>query len=84
MHAAVTTSTDVWRTIPGWPEYQIRADGAVRSISRIVTRRDGTKYRVQGGLLQNQRTRARVHLRRPGERRHLAISTLVAAAFGGL
>ena len=51
-----------WRDLPGFPGYQIDPDGAVRSLERVATRRDGVAVLVPGGPIAEDRL-GRVTLR---------------------
>lgn len=41
----------MWKNIEGLPGYQVSNDGQVRSIDRVITDKNGVKYRREGKLL---------------------------------
>ena len=78
--------TEHWRPIPGYEGwYEVSNRGRVRSLDRVIVRRNGMKYRAKGRILQPGRYKASwvttVTLACCGERQQACIHLLVAAAF---
>lgn len=76
-----------WRDIPGWKGYYQASDrGRIKSLARVVIRRDGVRqtygerilnpYPTRGGRLQ-------VSLNRPGHKEYRTVHRLVLEAFVG-
>lgn len=79
-------ATEQWRSVPGFPGYAVSDTGRVRSLARVVYRRDGRRHTVTESVLAtppNDDGYPHVTLHRPGERRTVAVHLLVAAAFHG-
>ena len=76
-----------WRPIPGYEgHYEVSNKGRVRSLTRIVDERNGSKQKHHGKLLTtslNGRGYLRVKLYRNGTQRSLTVHRLVAKAFLG-
>jgi len=80
---------EIWRDISGFEGcYQISDRGRVRSVRRVVLRRDGTPYPVRGRILRLQpppkwRSDApTVSLSRGGRHRSYFVHLLVEDVFG--
>jgi hypothetical protein len=76
-----------WRPIAGYEGfYEVSDRGRVRSLDRVVVRRDGAKYPVQGRILRPSRHPpswvVTVSLARGGHKRDRCVHKLVQAAFG--
>lgn len=70
--------TEIWKPIPGWPEYGVSNEGRVR------LEIDG--YRKKAGYVLKpwmNRDRLQVELRRVGERKKYFVHQLVVLAFKG-
>ena len=69
-----------WRTVPGWPEYEVSGDGRVRRVA-------GGRGARSGRVLKPSRNRRTgylsVMLSREGRRRRVDVHRLVASAFLG-
>ncbi|MCW2652030.1 MAG: hypothetical protein JWR32_3006 [Mycobacterium sp.] len=74
-----------WVEIPGWEgAYEISRDGQVRSLERVVVRRNGNRYRCRATILRPYRHRSghlSVLLSRPGCKRRVYIAALLREAF---
>lgn len=73
-----------WRTVAGWESYQVSDAGEVRSLSRIVHRKDGKIQTFVGRDMRpmlNSKGYPAVRLSAPGRRAVVPIHRLVALAF---
>lgn len=81
-----TVDLEVWRSIPGWEGlYEASSTGQIRSLPRVVIRRDGHRLPKPGVVL-----RGRIHqgyrivnLSRDGKRHGWPVHRLVALTFYG-
>jgi hypothetical protein len=91
-HAAIPKArggepmTEQWRPVPGWSGYyEVSNRSQIRSVDRVIIRRDGRKYRAKGRLLRpqpHQRSWVQtVTLARRGDRRQACVHRLVQEAF---
>jgi hypothetical protein len=76
-----------WRPIVGYEGfYEVSDRGRVRSLDRVIIRRDGAKYPVRGRILRPARLARSwvltVSLARCGHKRARCVHKLVQAAFG--
>lgn len=82
-----TVLPESWREIPGYAGYYEVSDlGRVRSLARIIDRRDGKLQPVRGRLLRQASLRGgyrRVFLHRDGQRWDQEVHRLVLLAFAG-
>ena len=80
--------TERWKDVPGYEGYyQVSDQGRVRSLPRVVHRRNGSRQRIPGRLLQLRLSACghpRVALCCCGRRRDRPIHQLVLEAFVGL
>lgn len=78
--------TEEWRSVAGWPAYEISSHGNVRSIARKVLRRDGTHQCFASRMLKRSKNTSGylvVHLRDEANGRSVSarVHRLVATAF---
>jgi hypothetical protein len=76
-----------WRPIAGYEGwYEVSARGRVRSVDRVIIRRDGSPYRAKGRVLRPQRHSSSwvltVTLARCGHTLNQCVHKLVQEAFG--
>ncbi|MBF6085135.1 HNH endonuclease [Nocardia cyriacigeorgica] len=80
-------TAESWRDIPGWEgSYQASDHGRIRSLPRIVVRRNGSTQTVRGGVLVPRPGRGGylvVDLKSPGRRRSVKVHKMVALAWLG-
>ncbi|WP_280404716.1 NUMOD4 domain-containing protein [Nocardia brasiliensis] len=76
-----------WRDLPGWEGYyQVSDRGRVRSLARVIHRRNGVPQTIHPRTLSptlNHHGYLSVQLSRPGTCRRIELQCLVAAAFLG-
>lgn len=76
-----------WRPVVGWPEYEISDLGRVRSVERVVMRRNGVPQTVRSKVLSTPPAShgyRNVGLHRPGQRPRVElVHRLVLEAFVG-
>lgn len=75
-----------WKDVPDHPGYQVSDLGAVRTIDRMVTGKDGRSELHRGKVLKPQVLRTGYHeiyLSDGGRRKHRTIHSLVAEVFLG-
>ncbi len=80
------SNQEVWRHVKGFEEfYQISNLGRVRSVSRVVLRKNGRKYRVRGKILTATPLNkyAGVSLSRKGSVKNVYVHHIVMEAFIG-
>lgn len=46
------TAREEWRPVPGYPGYEVSDLGRVRSLPRVIGRRDGSSMRIRGRILR--------------------------------
>ena len=76
-----------WAPVPGWDGYEVSDQGRIRSLDRIVQRKDGSRQIVRGRMLAATREkrdgRSRVRLHREGCNVQQRVHRLVLEAFVG-
>lgn len=79
------THFEEWKAIPGWEgAYEASSDGRIRSLPRVVLRKDGKPLKVKGCILTagvNDRGYQRVSLPSGGKAKRFGVHQLVAMAF---
>lgn len=79
------THFEHWAPIPGFEEsYEASSIGRIRSIPRVILRKDGKPLTVKGGVLlakKNNRGYLRVSLQFDGKNKRFGVHQLVARAF---
>lgn len=84
-----TAQIESWRSVPGWPHYEVSDQGRVRSVGRTVpSKTPGVPMRLKGQLLSQRgpsknRHHYAVALHSDGERRDALVHRLVLEAFVG-
>lgn len=79
--------TESWLAVCGFEGfYEVSDRGRVRSVDRVITRRNGMRYRARGrilrpGLHRNSWVKT-VTLARAGHKHQASVHKLVQAAFG--
>ena len=80
-------SNETWLPVPGWEGYYEVSDmGRVKSVPRIVDRRDGSTQVVRGGIMKGtwgSHRYQKVLLKKSGVREFWYVHRLVALAFIG-
>ena len=77
--------SEIWRPLADWP-YDVSSVGRVRTQARILTRRNGSPYRVRSAMLRpaiSDQGYPHVKLCRPGRQLDAKVHLLVAEAFHG-
>ena len=72
-----------WLPIPGSDGYEASTDGRIRSVSRVVYRKDGKSQPVKGRELKTWVTRGYRAIKLGVHGRHTYVHTLVCEAFHG-
>ena len=76
---------ETWKTIPGWPSYEVSDLGRVRSLERKVTKRNGATITVKPRVLKPIRNKKGYVLIRTydthGRNKMITVHRLVAQAF---
>jgi NUMOD4 motif len=80
-------TAETWLPVCGWGGYyEVSNHGRVRSVDRLIIRRDGRKYRAKGRILRPATHKPSwvrsVTLARAGYRSNQCVHLLVRAAFG--
>lgn len=78
----------LWREINGFDGYEVSSDGQVRSLDRVITRRDGRTRIAKGTVLKHipkskDDPRPTVRLWKKNRSKTVCVHTLVAQAFIG-
>jgi hypothetical protein len=78
---------ELWRQVPGWPQYEVSSIGRVRSVDRLISDSLG-RIRTQYGRLKktwiDDGGYRRVELSDAGNRSGIGVHRLVAMAFIGM
>ena len=78
---------EIWKDIPGYENmYQVSDLGKVRSVDRVIIRRDGKKYTSKGKILKQNTDRYGynyVNLRKDYNQKSFIIHNLVTSIFIG-
>lgn len=83
----IEIAPEEWRPVVGWPGYEVSTRGRVRSVERVVLRRNGTGQTIRGRVLKPATMKKSGHLQvslsHDGARRTYCVHTLVLEAFVG-
>lgn len=82
----MTDATERWLPVVGWEGfYEVSNAGRLRSLDRVIVRRDGRRARLKGRILKLKFIHHynRVSLLRPGTRRDACVHRLVVEAWHG-
>lgn len=78
-------TTEIWKKIPGYPEYEASTFGRIRSINRITKRDSHTTRKIAGRILSPARRSIegylQVNLSRNGKSKVFLIHRLIALTF---
>lgn len=75
-----------WRPVPGWEYYEVSDEGEVRSLDRVVTKKDGSQQFYKGKRLRSRSTptgHRYVQLSKDSRPIGVAVHRLVMEAFVG-